>query len=267
MTKGSCSSNKAKIARRVVEVLEYFDDQHSEATVMDIVRRYDRPQSSTSELLSSLVELGILHKDPHSRSYSPTARAALLGSAGQPDMIRDGRMVRLMERLVAQTGLDVALFSMVGLDTQVVNARSGKRSMYNDKEQLFGGTKETLAFNAQGCLLLSTVEKTRREGMVRRMNAEAEESCKFSHKEIMERIDACVERRYVVGPAGYGTDRKILAALMPRQPDNHPLAIGILYRAEDKVVPENLLRCLGDAMRKCLPDPESANVEQFPHAA
>ena len=57
----SGSSNKAKIARRVIEVLEYFDDNHREATVMDIVRRYNRPQSSTSELLSSLVDLGLLY--------------------------------------------------------------------------------------------------------------------------------------------------------------------------------------------------------------
>ena len=53
-------SNKAKIAKRVVEVLEFFDDDHPRATVMDIVRRYDRPQSSTSELLSSLAGLGLL---------------------------------------------------------------------------------------------------------------------------------------------------------------------------------------------------------------
>ena len=47
-------SNKAKIAKRVIEVLDFFDDSHPTATVMDIVRRYDRPQSSTSELLSTL---------------------------------------------------------------------------------------------------------------------------------------------------------------------------------------------------------------------
>ena len=52
--------NKAKIARRVIEVLDFFDDENREASVMDIVRRYGRPQSSTSELLASLVELGLL---------------------------------------------------------------------------------------------------------------------------------------------------------------------------------------------------------------
>src|SRR5690349_9731690 len=92
------SSNKAKIAKRVIEVLEFFDDNHREATVMDIVRRYDRPQSSTSELLSSLVELGLLYKDPYSRSYSLTPRAALLGTAGQEGPVRDGRLVKVVDR-------------------------------------------------------------------------------------------------------------------------------------------------------------------------
>jgi hypothetical protein len=68
---GRGESNKAKIARRVIEVLEFFDEAHPRATVMDIVRRFNRPQSSTSELLSSLVDLGLLYKDPYSRSYTP----------------------------------------------------------------------------------------------------------------------------------------------------------------------------------------------------
>ena len=52
-------SNKAKIAKRVIEVLEFFDEEHPQATVMDIVRRFDRPQSSTSELLSTLVDTAL----------------------------------------------------------------------------------------------------------------------------------------------------------------------------------------------------------------
>jgi DNA-binding IclR family transcriptional regulator len=123
---GTAPSNKAKIAKRVIEVLEFFDDSHPEATVMDIVRRYGRPQSSTSELLASLVDLGLLYKNPYTRSYRPTARAALLGTAGQSAAIREGRLVRLLDRLVAQTGLSVAVFGMVGLNVQVVSLRQGR---------------------------------------------------------------------------------------------------------------------------------------------
>ena len=138
MSAATASSNKAKIARRVIEVLEYFDDAHREATVMDIVRRYNRPQSSTSELLSSLVELGLLYKDPYSRSYGLAPRAALLGAAGQVGPVRDGRLVGLIDRLVAQTGLSVALFGRVGLKAQIVSWHAGPRASQQAVRGLFG---------------------------------------------------------------------------------------------------------------------------------
>ena len=66
------SRAKTKIARRVIEVLEYFALGHDRATVMDVARKYGRPQSSTSELLSSMVEMGLLYKEPLARFYAPT---------------------------------------------------------------------------------------------------------------------------------------------------------------------------------------------------
>lgn len=261
------SSNKAKIARRVIEVLEYFDDTHREATVMDIVRRYNRPQSSTSELLSSLVELGLLHKDPYSRAYSLTPRAALLGTAGQPELVRDGRIVRLMDRLVAQTGLSVALHSMVGLDSQIVSWRHGPRALAATRE-LNGGVKEPLVRNASGWLMLSTVSRQRCEGMVRRLNAEAGELDKFNFSDMMSRIETCREAPHVYGPAGFNTNADALCALLPRQPEGHPLVISVIYGRDDKINPEGLLQCMGDAMRSSLPDQDMvSNVEPFPNAA
>ena len=267
MTKNGPSSNKAKIARRVIEVLEFFDDDHTEATVMDIVRRYDRPQSSTSELLSSLVELGLLSKDPYSRTYRLTARAAMLGTAGQPEMVRDGRLVRLLDRLVAQTGLSVALYAMVGLDVQVFNWRPGKRSLAGEGGGIIGGAKEPLSQNAAGWLLASTIEDGRREGTIRRLNAEADDTCKFNATEMLDRIGQCRENLYVCGPAGFGTQADVAAALVPCQPDDHALAIGIVYTPDGKASQESLLECIGDAMRQCLPAPESAEVQKFPTAA
>ncbi|HEX7821085.1 MAG TPA: hypothetical protein VF463_10750 [Sphingobium sp.] len=58
---GAAATNKAKIAKRVIEVLEFFDEEHREATVMDIVRRYKRPQSSTSDVRGlEVLESGII---------------------------------------------------------------------------------------------------------------------------------------------------------------------------------------------------------------
>lgn len=146
-------SNKAKIARRVVEVLEFFDEDHPQATVMDIVRRFNRPQSSTSELLSSLVGLGLLYKDPYSRSYTPTPRAALLGCSVQSGIVRDGRLAGLIDRLSAQTGLGVAVMGMIGLKVQIFSWRGGKKMLRTSRPDGFaGGLQEVLTDFGSGAI-------------------------------------------------------------------------------------------------------------------
>lgn len=266
MAASAQASNKAKIARRVIEVLEFFDDDHPEATVMDIVRRYDRPQSSTSELLSSLVELGLLHKDAYSRSYRPTVRAALLGVATQSEVVRDGRLMRFTDRLMAQTALPVALFSRACLDTQVVSIRRGRRMSTRAGSDLHGGRKEAMTRNAAGWMLLSTLDEAQRNGTLRRLNAEADDAGKFNHAEMVERVVACARDGHAIGPAGFGSSARIVSALLPGQSSDSPLAVGILIEREGAANPEVLLQCIRDAADSCLADRNSPVVERL-HAA
>jgi DNA-binding IclR family transcriptional regulator len=245
-------SNKAKIAKRVIEVLEFFDESHPQATVMDIVRRFDRPQSSTSELLSSLVDVGLLYKDPQSRSYSPTPRAAMLGCAAQPSVVRDGRLTGLIDRLSAQTGLAVAVFGMVGLKVQVYTWREGQRPLRTPNPfAISGGQKEHLTDSAAGRLLLSTIPQARRESMLRRLNAEACDERKFPFAEMAGKLQQCHVDGQVAGAAGFGTNAQVATVLFPEQPANQPLAIGFVYDASEQVDPTALLETLNDAVVRC----------------
>jgi DNA-binding IclR family transcriptional regulator len=236
---------------------------------MDIVRRYNRPQSSTSELLSSLVELGLLYKDPYSRSYSLSPRAALIGSTGQAEMVRDGRLARLLDRLVAQTGLSVALFGMVSLNAQILCWRPGKRGADGSVARLYGGMQDPLSQTAAGWLLLSTLARPRRDGMIRRLNAEASADRKFAVAEMTARIEECADARQVRGPAGFGSRAEVLAMLAPAPPDNHPLAVGFVYDASEEVNADALPQCLEEGMRQVLGEqPASpALVERLPNPA
>ena len=67
---------QVKSAKRVLQVFEYFGASRQQATVMEIAREFGYPQSSTSELLGCLVELGFLRRDRHTRMYRPSARVA-----------------------------------------------------------------------------------------------------------------------------------------------------------------------------------------------
>ncbi len=254
-------SNKAKIARRVIEVLEFFDDENREATVMDFVRRYNRPQSSTSELLASLVDLGLLYKNPCSRSYALTPRAAMLGSRFQPDLVRDGRLTALVDRLVAQTGLGVAVFGTIGLHAQIFSWSAGKRPLRTTGPKGFcGGLLERLSDSAVGWLLLSTVPNPRREGLIRRLNAEAAPERKFSFADMCAQVQSCGKRQAVAGPAGFGSIADVCAVLLPGQPENRTMAIGFVYEPGDQIDVESLTTCLRDAVTHCVDRPNSQNA-------
>lgn len=259
-------SNKAKIAKRVVEVLEFFDEDHPQATVMDIVRRYDRPQSSTSELLSSLVGLGLLYKDPYSRSYTPTPRAALLGRSVQSGMVRSGRLSNLIDRLSAQTGLGVAVLGMVGLSVQIFSWRGGKWPFRTSQTDGFcGGQQECLTDSAAGLLLLSTVPQPRRDGMLRRLNAEAAPDRKFVPAEMTLRLQQCMDSGYVHGVAGFGSIADVTAMLLPDQPENQPVAIALVYEPSEAIDAEALRVTIADAIAACVAEQpvHAENVQQL----
>ncbi len=254
----SGSSNKAKIAKRVIEVLDYFDDDHREATVMDIVRRYNRPQSSTSELLSSLVELGLLYKDPYSRSYSLSPRAALLGSNGQTGMVREGRLARLVDRLAAQTGLSVALYGIVGLNAQIISWRSGTRATTTKTRAMFGGIQEPLIDSAVGWLMLSTILQPRCDGVVRRLIAEASEDRKVTFAEMSARIERCRNSLVGAGPAGFDSAAEVVSVLLPGQCTAHPMAVGLVFAPDSQIHADALVSCIREAIDHCLANEETA---------
>lgn len=251
--------NKAKIAKRVIEVLEFFDEEHPQATVMDIVRRFDRPQSSTSELLSNLVDLGLLHKDPCSRFYSPTPRAAMLGLAVQPRIVRDGVLTGLIDRLSAQTGLGVAIFGMVGMKVQISNWRAGKRILRTaGPAGICGGQQEYLSDSAAGWLMLSTVPQPRRDGMIRRLNADAAEGRKFVTADMCAQVQKCRDTGHAVGLAGFGSIADVTAVLLPNMPESKPLAIGFVYEPSEQIDRDTLLATLKDSVRRCVEMPAPA---------
>ena len=249
----SVEGNKAKTARRVIEVLEFFDEHHREATVMDIVRRYNRPQSSTSELLASLVELGLLYKDPNSRSYTLTPRAAILGSMAQPNMVRDGSLAMLMDRLVAHTGLATTLIGMVGLNAQLFRWSAGTKFQPTTAATPLGnGLQDQLCASVAGWLLLSTLPPTRRDGTVRRLNAEAPEERRFSPAMMIQRVEECGRQHHAVGPAGFGTDAEMCAILLPSEAGERPMALAFVYQRSPEIDSRKLVAVLRTSIQRCL---------------
>jgi DNA-binding IclR family transcriptional regulator len=240
--------NKAKIAKRVIEVFEFFSENSQQATVMDIVRRYGRPQSSTSELLATLVEMGLLYKDSRSRYYSPTPRLAALGISAQPEIIRNGHLFAFMDRLAQTTRHSVALFGMVGTQAQIFRLAPGPDPVMRD---IGYGACERLSASAAGLLLLSTLPPEQASRILWRLNAEAPAEEKFNPVEMREHVAALRRQGYATGPAGFGASMQMVATLLPRTGEERPLALGLLHPAHASVDAEALVATMNHDLAQC----------------
>ena len=258
-------SSKAKIARRVIEVFEYFSAANERATVMDIARCYHWPQSSTSELLSSLAELGLLYKDPVSRSFTPTPRLAAMGMAAQPEIIRNGLLFNFMDRLVQTTRMRVALFGMVGLHVQAFRWLNPPSSVAED---VGCGASELLSHSAAGLLLLSTLSSDQAQGALWRLYAEASPKEKFDRQVLAEQVMALRQHGHATGTAGFVAGMQMTAMLLPREIGERPLALGVLYAPEEACEPSALVETLRRGISRARSDEprEAPMTAQLIHA-
>ena len=212
---------KIKSAQRVLEVLEYFNDERQEATVMDIARSMGYPQSSTSELLGCLVALGYLHRDRYARTYSPSARVALVGAWVQPAFFRGGRLLPMMDELVKEANAPVVLAARVGLEAQHIHtvspAGQGRASQPV-------APKAPLLHSAAGKALISTMDPERVRKLVHRLNAESDAEMRVSADALIEDLRQIRSQGYAVGHDGVVG---MVAILLPQAGPEERLVLGI----------------------------------------
>jgi DNA-binding IclR family transcriptional regulator len=220
----SLDPKKIKSAQRVLEVLEYFNAERREGTVMDIARTYGYPQSSTSELLSCLVALGYLRRDLRARTYRPSARVAMLGAWVQPDLFRHGAALTLMDELAADVNATVMMTSRVGLSAQVFQVVEPNSAVGERKT----GDTLLLMHSAPGKALLSSLRIDELKKLVHRMNAESAEHLRVKFEDLSAEFDGIRAKGFAISHGEDGVC--MVSVLLPRKADDEPLALTICTR-------------------------------------
>jgi len=158
-----------KSAGRVLQILELFDVLRREALVSEISELLSFPQSSTSALLRSLVVMGYLSFNAHTRAFSPTTRVALLGNWVNGPLLGDGPLARLMQRLNQRTEQAVVLAVRNQIWAQyihVVQAISPVRLF------VVKGSRRPLVRSGAGLTLLADLADNEIKRICTRYNAE-----------------------------------------------------------------------------------------------
>lgn len=241
---GPCAEPvKAAHARRVIHLLNFFNDVQRGVGVQEISRCLGWPQSSTSELVASLVEIGVLYKMSGRRLYVPTPGAAWLGLGAQPPEVRSGALHEKMETLASKTGITTALIGMVGLHAQIFSWRRGDTA---DAVELRTGMQTPLADSAAGWLLLSTLSEQLRAQALHRLRAEAPDQRKCEFNNLAGRVADYARSGSIWGSAGFLPNVRLCAVLTAAHA-GRPLVLAFLFD-RSAAAPVDLLSRLKQAV-------------------
>jgi len=222
--KGAIPDSVVKSAGRTLQILEFFDEVQREACVTEISRALHYPQSSTSVLLRSLVSMGYLQHDRYKRTYFPTRRVSLLGSWVDQSLMQRGELLDAAESLHRASQQTVVMATANGLYAQYIYVQRARRDAEsNDPASI--GRMLPVARTAVGKALLSTYDETYIAKLVRRLNAERNESEEpINHIEFYSELKTGRRRGWFRG--GASSDGHIgLAAVLDNE--RQLLVIGI----------------------------------------
>jgi DNA-binding IclR family transcriptional regulator len=236
---------KIKSADRVLDILEMFNEGRNSVTVMDVARALNVPQSSTSELLGSLVRRGYLTRKRGERVFRPTSRVALLGAWVHPKLYRNGHLLSMMDQLREETGLSVALCSLVGVGVKHIH------TVGDLPEEISCGAERHLLHSPFGHVILSTIYRETVRLMVHRLNAESAADDQVRFCDLNKKLTEVSRFRVAVGQVADGWSG--IAVLLPQGMGEEQLSVGIVApTAEIEARQSELLRILRQAIARHL---------------
>lgn len=161
------AASTVKSAKRVMEILELFDEVQQPMNLTDICARLGYPAASALALLKSLQTMDYVSFDPNNKTYSPTMRVAMLGGWIQGQIFMNGSVVALMNDLAEQTGETIMLGMQNDIYSQYVHTvQSGKALRYFLKP----GTLRPICRSATGFALLAAQPAAKVKRLIQKIN-------------------------------------------------------------------------------------------------
>jgi DNA-binding IclR family transcriptional regulator len=227
------STHIVKSAQRVLEVIEYFNEERQAASVTEVSRALAYPQSSTSVLLKCLWQLGYLYYNRQHRKYRLTARAALLGCWAEMGKYRGGPAIELVDAVAERTG-ETVILSAGNIDYALhhLNVKKGASPTAID---VSAGAAEPLLNNIQGELQLASYPDSHIRLALHRLNAEERNPDKrVNIDEKLAEFQVMRERGWGIGPHATLLGVSAVAVMLPRHKGGDRIVISVV--AADHVI-------------------------------
>ncbi|RVT91725.1 transcriptional regulator [Rhodovarius crocodyli] len=218
------STETIKTARRVFEVLEYFDAVERPLTLKEIAGKFGYPPSSGAAVLKSMVQLGYLDYDRYTRTYMPTMRVHGLGGWVKNSMFGSNIMA-FVDYVVANTGETVSVGTQSDLYLQYIHTVPSPRAV---GVNIRPGSIRPLARSGLGWLILSARSDEDIAELVRRINSEATTAAERAElASLMAIIGKIREAGYVISQHTVREGAGVIGILIPERRHGRLLAIGV----------------------------------------
>lgn len=224
MKQGDPAQASVKSAVRVLELFEYFDQIACPATMADIVRALDWPQSSTSMLVASLVRRGYLAYAADGRLLHPTARLSLLGR-WTDERVADHRIAGLMADLSAMTGETVLLGTPNDTTCVYIEVVPATRPM---RLHISRGMTRPIAGSGMGLLLLSALDNAAVTARVERVNRmRAPDEALIDTRAVITEIETIRQSGFAISTDRVVTGAGLVCMLLPPVEGRPALGLGL----------------------------------------
>jgi len=123
-----------KTAKRIFEVLEYFEDVKRPISLKEVSTKCNYPTSSAAALLKSMVTLGYLFYDSYNRTYLPTMRIAQMGEWLNTGLFGDSAILALVDYVHQELDELVNISTQSDLHAQYIHClQTSKRLRFDVK--------------------------------------------------------------------------------------------------------------------------------------
>ena len=214
-----------KSALRTFEVLELFAERREPLHLNQLYLALSYPQSSTTNLLKSMVLLGYLNYNRVTRTYLPTMRVNALGSWVASYTHADGRYRELVETLQQRTDETAVLMTQNDLFIQYLFVKAPDHQF---KRPPLDGGMRMLVDSCGGWALLSRMSDRQIDTICRYTNYyEMAGSDRVAVDEVLREIRWIRQVGYAYAPKRPTPDLSSIAMSLDADLHGIPLAIGV----------------------------------------
>lgn len=195
---------QVKQADNVLSILEFYAEHRAPATVAELAQHFGWARSSTFNIVGTLTDRGYLYEPRMRGAYFPTPRwLTMARQIADADPVPQS-LIRVIDRLVEETGETVWIAGASGLHVVVLEVRDSPQLLRYAAQ---AGTRLPIHVTGSGQGLMALMPPAQRDALLGRIRYQAyNRNSPTSADDVRAQMDASLTRGWFMSASAYSSD-------------------------------------------------------------